>query len=279
MTTLVADCTLEDEGRAGAHRYWDSPDADGRWSCWDCEATADTRAGLAARDDCPGSRAWCSMCRRRRHGPDYECECSLSGCEFARCGVCGRWELEPDATDAGQPTCRVCEQSSFDVGAALDAMLARASLLPIQQHAERYATLARCSRLAIPEKDEHASRARDYADAFKAAAEALGGLAQLHAPSIECDSRAKGHPLWTIGRRLTPRKGFPRPSRRLRRRRPSSDGGVLLGQRPTAGPCTAPPTDSTHRSSIATGCGRASAVAGARRVPRHGRQLVLPCEG
>ena len=123
------------------------------------------------------------MCRRRRHAPDYECECSLSGFEFARCSVCGRWEIEPKATDAGEPICWVCARSPFDVGEALDVMLAevRASVLPIRQHAERYATLARRFRLAIPDEDGQASMARAYAEAFEAAAEALGGLAHLDA--------------------------------------------------------------------------------------------------
>ena len=183
MTLLVADRTIENRGRTGAHRHGHRPDADGRWSCWDCGETADTRTGLESRDDCPGSCHWCSMCRRRRHAPDYECECSLSGFEFVRCGVCGCWELEPETTDAGEPICQACEQSSYDVGAALDLMLAeaRAALLPIQQHAEQYATLAHCFRLGVPAEDGHASKARDYAAACEAVAEALGGLAHLDA--------------------------------------------------------------------------------------------------
>lgn len=183
MTLLVADRTIEVRGRTGAHRHGHHPDADGRWSCWDCGETADTRTGLESRDDCLGSLHWCPMCRRRRHAPDYECECSLSSFEFARCGVCGRWELEPETTDAGDPICQACEQSSHNVGAALDLMLAeaRASLLPIQQHAEQYATLAHRFRLAVPDDEEHPSVARDYAAAFEVVAEALGGLAHLDA--------------------------------------------------------------------------------------------------
>ena len=58
---------------------------------------------------------------------------------------------------------------------------ARASLLPIRQHAEQYSTLARCFRLAIPKGDGPTSRAQDYAEAFETAAEALDGLAHLDA--------------------------------------------------------------------------------------------------
>lgn len=180
MSALIADRTTEHRSRAGAHRHGDHPDADGRWSCWDCGGAADTLSGLGARDDCPGSQSWCSMCRRRRHSPDYECECSLSGFAFGRCGACGRWELEPEAMIDGEPVCRACESSPYNVGSALDVMLAeaRASLLPIRQHAEAYVALARAFTLAIPEDDD-SSLARVYAAAFKAAAEALDGLAQL----------------------------------------------------------------------------------------------------
>ena len=195
MPAVVDDRTTKDRGRIGAHRYWGHPDADGRWSCWDCGETADTLAGLAARDDCPGSGYWCSMCRRRRHGPDYECECSLSGLEHARCSVCGRWELEPENTNAGDPICQACEQSPFDVGAALDVMLAeaRASLLPIAHHAEQYSTLARCFRLAVPEEEGQVSMARDYAAAFEAAAEALGGLAHLDSSVDRARTQSREH--------------------------------------------------------------------------------------
>ena len=180
MSISVAERTTEDRGRIGAHRSWGHPDADGGWSCWDCGETTDTLSGLKARDDCPGSQYWCSMCRRQRHSPDYECECSLSGLAFDRCGIYGRWELEPEAMLDGEPVCRACESSPYDVGSALDVMLAeaRASRLPIQQHAEAYVAHARAFTLAIPEDDD-SSLARGYAAAFEAAAEALDGLAQL----------------------------------------------------------------------------------------------------
>lgn len=182
MTVVTAERGTDGRESAGAHRLGDHPDADGRWSCWDCGEAADTRSGLVARDDCRGSTWWCSMCRRRRHAPDYECECSLSGLQYARCGICGQWELEPESAENGKPICRGCESSSFNVGVALDAMLAaaRASLLPFQGHAERYAALARRFADVLPEATDHQSVARDYAAAFESAAEALGGLAQMH---------------------------------------------------------------------------------------------------
>ena len=183
MNTVAAEQTADRRERAGAHRYGDHPDADGRWSCWDCGETADTRSGLAARDDCHGSSWWCSMCRRQRYAPDYECACSLSGLEYQRCGTCGQWEPEPDAVDdTRNPICRVCESASFGVGAALDAMLSasRASLLPFQRHATQYAVLARRCAGILPE-DDGASVAHDYVAAFITAAEALDGLAQLDA--------------------------------------------------------------------------------------------------
>ena len=183
MTTALADHATQSKARPGAHRHGDHPDADGRWSCWDCGESVDTRYGLDVRDDCGGSSDWCAMCRRRRHAPGYECECSLSGLEYQRCSVCGRWELEPEsADDVGHPVCHGCASASFGVGATLDAMLsvARASLLPFQRHATDYTALARRFADILPESDDP-SVAHDYAEAFMAAAEALDGLARLNA--------------------------------------------------------------------------------------------------
>ena len=182
MTVIPAEHATAGSTDPGTHRRGERSDGDGGWSCWDCGESAETASGLDARDDCAGSGGWCSMCRRQRHAPDYECECSLSGLEYRRCGVCGRWELEPESTDdVGAPVCSVCEGASFDVGAALDIMLsvARASLLPFQRHATGYIALARRFAGILPEDDS--SVAHDYAKAFVVAAEALDGLARLDA--------------------------------------------------------------------------------------------------